>query len=347
MKAALVERPGVLSVRDVPAPEVDDYGVRCELLYGATCTGTDQHILYGRMPWPIHYPVILGHESIGRAVELGPRVRYFRQGDLITRVGAPPDPDGAYDVAWGGFAEFGLARDHRAMREDGLPAQAWHGHRVNQVLPAEFDPAAATMVITWRETFSYLTRMGVGRGAAVLVIGSGGNGLSFIAHASNIGAGAVAMIGSPGRLDAGRAAGASAGFDYHVPDEELVASLAGSFPEGFDFIIDAVGKTGQIDRVLPLLKPGGVIGIYGIDDFDDNAINPRRAKGTFTYYNGGYDEEEAHERVVAWVADGTLDASTWLDGAQTFALEDIEAAFQSLRERRMVKALIRLTCSGR
>jgi len=346
MKAALVERPGVLTVRNVPAPEAGDYDVLCELLYGATCTGTDQHIIHGRMPWPIHYPVILGHESVGRAVKLGPRVRHFRQGDLITRVGAPPAADGAYDVAWGGFAEFGIAKDHRAMQEDGLPEEAWNGFRVNQALPFGFDPAASTLIITWRETLSYLTRMGVGQGAAVLVIGSGGNGLAFVAHARNLGARGIVLVGSPGRFEAARAAGASACFDYHMPDEDLAAAIAAEIPDGFDFIIDAVGKAGQADRVMPLLKPGGAIGIYGIDDFHAAAIHPRRAQGTFTCYQGGYDEAEAHERVVAFVAAGKLDASIWLGNGPAFPLEGVCEAFQALQERRLVKALIELTCSG-
>ena len=82
------------------------------------------------------------------------------------------------------------------------------------------------------------------------------------------------------------------------------------------------------------------------DDAELREMN-RKLSAQFAIHQGGYDEEETHEQIVAWVADGKLDASTWLDGASAFALEDIEAAFQALRERRMVKALIRLTCSGR
>jgi len=48
MKAAILEKIGVLKVRDIPEPLVGDYDVLCEMLYGATCTGTDQHNIYGR-----------------------------------------------------------------------------------------------------------------------------------------------------------------------------------------------------------------------------------------------------------------------------------------------------------
>ena len=40
-------------------------------------------------------------------------------------------------------------------------------------------PAAATMMITWRETHSYISRLGVKPGSRLLILGSGGNGFSF------------------------------------------------------------------------------------------------------------------------------------------------------------------------
>ena len=341
MKAAIVEAQGILAIRDIPRPEVGDYDVLCEFLFGATCTGTDQHIIHNRTPWPIDYPVVLGHESVGRALELGPRVRHFSEGDLITRVGAPPTPDGTVGIMWGGFAEYGIARDHRAMREDGRPESEWSGYRVNRVVPPGITPQDATMIITWRETLSYLTRMGVGPAASLLVLGSGGNGLAFVAHAKNMGVERVAMIGSPAREQAARATGASMYLDYRA--DALDDALREAHPAGFDFIIDAVGKQGQIDRVLPALKPGGTVGIYGIDDFNGIAINPRRAPGTFTYAEPGYDEAETHDRVIAYMQEGKLDAGIWLDLDHPFPLADIGEAFEAVEGRRLIKALVQLS----
>jgi D-arabinose 1-dehydrogenase-like Zn-dependent alcohol dehydrogenase len=340
MKAAIAEAPGRLSVREIPVPRIGPYEALCEGLYGAVCTGTDQHLLAGRFPWPVKYPTVLGHESVGRVVEVGGKVRSFAAGDLVTRVGIPPAPDGAYSANWGGFVQYAVARDHWAMAEDGLPESEWRGHRVNQKLPEGTDPAGATMVITWRETLSYFQRLGIGPGARVLVLGSGGNGLSFAAHARNLGAAFVAMSGHPEREELARQAGAAACCDYRR--EDLAAALGRSSPEGFDCILDAVGKEGQLDRVLPLLKPGGTVGIYGIDDYGRCAIRPQRARGTFTFYNGGYDEAETHRQVLAFMAAGSLDPRLWLDLEHPFALAEIGQAFAALRARRLVKALIRL-----
>jgi D-arabinose 1-dehydrogenase-like Zn-dependent alcohol dehydrogenase len=340
MKAAIVQKPGTLVVSDIPQPQPGDYEALCEMLYGATCTGTDQHLIAGRFPWPVRYPTILGHESIGRVIAVGKRVHRFKVGDLVTRVGAPALPDVGLDINWGGYAEYGIARDHWAMREDGLPESEWGAYRVNQVLPPDFDPAAATMIITWRETLSYLTRMGVGEGAKLLVVGSGGNGLSFAAHGHNRGAAVVAMIGSAGRAETAHAVGVDDYYDYRAAN--LVETLQARYPQGFDFVIDAVGKAGQLDLVLPLAKHGGMVGIYGIDDYGQCTLNPTRARGTFTFYNGGYDEEETHTQVVAYVQQGKLKAEHWLDLQHPYKLTEINRAFDDLRTRKMVKAVIQL-----
>ncbi|MBM3497201.1 MAG: hypothetical protein FJX74_00900, partial [Armatimonadetes bacterium] len=174
MRAAVAEEPDRLVVREVLEPVTGEYDCLCVGLYGATCSGTDLHLLSGHPLFGIRFPTILGHESIGRVVACGPKVRHFRPGDLVTRMVNRSTPD--LRVHWGGYAERGLVQDWRAMQEDGATPEFTGIH---WVLPPDFDPAASTMIITWRETFSFLTRIGVGPGDKVLVIGTGGNGLAF------------------------------------------------------------------------------------------------------------------------------------------------------------------------
>src|SRR5688572_18641373 len=101
MKAAIVQEPGRLVVTDIPDPVLGPYDARCEVLYGAVCTGTDLHLIDGQFPWPVRYPTVLGHESIGRVVEVGDQVRNYQVGDLITRVGWLPPPGSELAVNWG------------------------------------------------------------------------------------------------------------------------------------------------------------------------------------------------------------------------------------------------------
>src|SRR5262249_34945073 len=144
MKAAIVKEPGRLVVEEVPDPKLGPYDVLCRQLYGATCVGTDLHIINNQFPWPVKYPTLLGHESVGRVVKVGEKVRYFKAGDVIARVCNLDPLNDELTSTWGGFAEFGLARDHRAMQEDGRPQSEWNRDRVNQIIPPEIDPCEAT-----------------------------------------------------------------------------------------------------------------------------------------------------------------------------------------------------------
>jgi 2-desacetyl-2-hydroxyethyl bacteriochlorophyllide A dehydrogenase len=327
-----------LVVRDVPEPRPGEYDALCQLEFGATCSGTDLHLIHGRFPWPVAYPTVIGHESVGRVVEVGRRVRNLSVGDLVARVGTPASED--VEAHWGGFAEYGIARDHRAAMEDGRPAHEWHGYRINEVIPPAIAPEAAPMIITWRETLSYITRMGIAAGRSVLVLGSGGNGLAFAAHASHIGAVEVAVVGAGPREGQARLAGATQYLDYRKPG--LHEALSALRSQGFDFIIDAVGKAAALDSVLPHLADQGTVGIYGIDDHGRCSLNPTRARGSFRVYQGGYDEAETHDAVVVRILDGRLDARTWLDTTGPFDLSDIGDAFEAVSRRRCVKALVRL-----
>lgn len=338
MKAAIIEKPFVLTVKDIPEAPMGEYDMRCKMLYGATCSGTDMHLINNTFPWPVNYPTVLGHESIGQVVDVGTRVRNFKVGDVITRVGTLPV--GEYDVNWGGFAEYGIARDHIAMKDDGLPTAEWYGNRVNQLLPHEFDPAAATMIITWRETYSYLTRMGFAPGNSLLVIGSGGNGLSFANHAANLGASKVAMIGSIARSEVAKNVGVNNFVDYHQPTQ--LEELNAEYPQGFDYILDVVGKKGQLDSALKFLRPGGSVSLYGMDDFGDCLLNPTHARGSFSYASYGYDEAEVHQQVLEYMQAGKLDAGNWLNLATPYALDDINEAFAAVKNRSLVKALVKL-----
>ncbi len=337
MKAAVVEEVGRLAVRgNVPQPEPGEYECLCELLFGAVCAGTDNHLINGDPPfcyW-IHPPFVLGHESIGEVVQCGAQVKNLKEGDLVARVGCPPIAD--LNAGWGGYAECGIATDWQAMKEDGRPEGEWNGTRAQQTLPAGTDPAAGTMFITWRETLSYTQRIGVKAGMTVLVIGSGGNGLAFANHARNLGA-KVFMVGSAGRADAAKAVGCEALFDYKAEDGWARAKEAVG---GADVVIDAVGKVGLANEGLKCLKSGGVIGIYGMDGAGKVTLDPGASQGTFTLYKGGYDEAETHGEAIGFFQDGKLDASIWL--SEPYPLDKINDAFAAVNNREAIKPLIRL-----
>jgi len=339
-KAAVIEKPGVIGVREVPMPEPGEYGALCKMLYGVTCTGTDTHLLHGRIPWRVDYPTVPGHESVGQVLETGPKVRYLKPGDIVTRVGLQePDCEKAgLHWNWGGFCSYGAAMDFKAMRDDGYSdAQLGH-YRYNHVIPPELDPRAATMVVTWRETLSYATRMGVSPGASVLVLGSGGVGLSYINVVKAMGASPVAAVGAKQRENAARKAGADYYADYRDPDMDKAFASRGEF----DFIIDAVAAPDGLGKVLRYLKPDGVCGIYGLETGTERVLIAPGASRGFRFYAGGYDEEEANEKIAGMVKAGALDATVSLDLDCPYELDDIAAAYEDMQNRKCIKALIKL-----
>jgi len=340
MKAVVVEAPGKIAVREMPMPEPGEYEALCELLYGAICSGTDLHLFFGHPPfchW-VRYPFVLGHESIGRVVKAGRKAKNLRPGDLVTRVGAPAAA--GINAGWGGFAEYGIAVDWQAMQADGHPATTWQQARVQRVLPSDISAAEATMLITWRETWSFITRMGFRPSQRLLVIGSGGNGLAFANHARNLGAAAVIILGSDKRAEVAAAVGAQL-VDYKTPNAgEQLKTLA---IDGFDAIIDAVGSAATLEAALPFLKPGGTIAIYGFDDAGASRIDVRRARGGFTFYQGGYDEAESHDAILRFMQAGLLQARYYLSNlSQPFPLTDIAEALTAVKERRAIKALVQI-----
>ncbi len=342
MKAALIEEFGSVDVKEMPEPQMGEYEALCVLLYGLTCTGTDTHIIDGSFPWISPLPTVLGHESVGRVVAIGRKVRNYQLGDLVTRVGTPRTPDGKISVTWGGFAEMGIARDHWAMCADGLPADQWFGSRHNQIVPAGVDPRVAPMFTTWRETLSYISRMGVTAQSSLLVAGSGANGLAYAVHALNLGAACVAMVGAASFEDsAKKRAGINLYFDYR--QSNLTERIEREFPGGFDFIIDAVGRIGLADQLLPCLKSGGKYGTYGLNDSGKITIAPHRARGAFTVHPCTYDEAEAHQHVSELVLQGKLKAGLWYDLGRPYPLTEIEAAFAAVRQRHSPKALVKLS----
>ncbi len=336
MKAAVVESIGKLTVREVPEPAMGDYEARCEMLFGAVCAGTDTHLIHVHAPfcyW-MKPPYILGHESVGRVTAVGAKVRNLKIGDVITRVGCPAVGD--VTCGWGGFAEIGIATDWRALQEDGK--EGWNDKTVQQILPPDIDPAVGTLFITWRETLSYITRMGVKPDVSVLVIGSGGNGLSFVSHARNLGATRITLVGSANRAPEAKLAGATACFDYRA--ETCWDQVKAAAPNGYDFVIDAVGKAAMTAQGQKALKTGGSLGVYGLDECGQIKLDTDR---TFTFFAGGYDEAEAHEAVLKFYRAGKLNPAVWFDRKQAFALKDINQAFEAVKSRKMIKPLIKLT----
>lgn len=338
MKAAVVTAPGLLELKDFPMPKPGPYQALCRMRYASTCTGTDLRLLSGDLPGSARIPFVLGHESIGEVIQTGSKVRFLKPGDLVSRTGVPRDEAQGMGSLYGAFAEYGLAVDWRAMQADGLPENEWRGYRAHLPVPDGLSAKAAPMLITWRETLSFAKRMGLTQGSRLLVIGSGGNGLAYAAHARHMGA-RCAVIGSETRRDLFVSYQVEPYVNFR--DGDAVAAFAEDMREpGFTHIIDVFGDHRTMNQMLPCVSAGGTLGVYGLDDYRTYSLSPFRARHGFTFYGGSYDEAETHEEVSRLALAGRLDAGDWYDMAHPVAFGDIAEAFRMLEQRRAVKYLI-------
>src|SRR5258706_6709296 len=87
MRAMLLRRPGdpdksqTLELSDVPRPEPMDGEIVVRVSVCGVCR-TDLDIVEGRVAAP-YYPVIPGHQIVGRVVEVGRGVGNRREGDRV------------------------------------------------------------------------------------------------------------------------------------------------------------------------------------------------------------------------------------------------------------------------
>jgi 2-desacetyl-2-hydroxyethyl bacteriochlorophyllide A dehydrogenase len=313
MRAVVVLGPGQVEVAEVPRPTPGPYQALAKMEACSFCSSTDVKIAYHQLPFVNEYPCILGHESVGRVVELGADVRYLREGDRLLRPTAvyPGMRLGDYASGWGGLAEYGLVTDVRAMVED-MQIQAGEVGGwllMHQKVPADMDPADATMLITLKETLSALQDMGMRPGARVLVVGDGMVGLSFARWAKISGAVRVVVAGHHAdRLARALELGADATVDSagRTLGEALAAGPSTTAGERFDFIIDAVGEGRIVEQTLSLLAPGGTLAVYGTSAHMQACLDVLHMPVGARLLRASTDEPRVHEQVLEAVRLGLM-----------------------------------------
>jgi D-arabinose 1-dehydrogenase-like Zn-dependent alcohol dehydrogenase len=87
MKAVAVLKPGKVAIVDIPMSKPGPYEVLVKSETAFICNATDRKIVQGHAAslgiGPDSYPLILGHETVGRVVEVAPKVTSFKLGDRI------------------------------------------------------------------------------------------------------------------------------------------------------------------------------------------------------------------------------------------------------------------------
>ena len=142
MKAITVEpkKPGTVRYEDVSEPDVREGSILVESIAAAVC-GTDHEIAEGKYGWapPGKTRLVLGHESLGRVIDPGPRSS-LKKGDLVAGIVRRPDPVPCPNCAVG---EYDMCRNgqytERGIKEiDGFMSERW---RIEPEYAIKVDPS--------------------------------------------------------------------------------------------------------------------------------------------------------------------------------------------------------------
>ncbi|MCL1921497.1 MAG: zinc-binding dehydrogenase [Kiritimatiellaeota bacterium] len=336
MRAVVIEKPEVITLRDVAVPEVGPYQALVKIDVAALCNATDGKLIAGHFPGVDTYPMVLGHEGTGIVCEVGAKVRSFAVGDRAIGGMVFSFKEGLAS-GWGGFCDYVLVNDHDAMVADGVADEA-HGwfecYEIQRKVDADIPAAEAALLCTWREVYGGIGDFNIQPKDKVLVYGAGPVGLSFVLFCKLMG---VKWVGLVDPLAHKRERALRMGADaVFTPDALDVA------PGSLDVVVDAVGSGAIVNAALPLIKLGGTIGVYGV--IAAPTLTVEKAKGPYNFnlivhqWPTRWREREAQAPLCAWIREGKLKAADFV--THTFPVEDITAAVAAVRSGEVVKCLL-------
>ncbi len=252
--------PTTIERRD-PGPK----DLSIEILYAGICH-SDIH--QARDEWGgARFPMVPGHEIVGRVTAVGAEVTKLRVGDLAgvgcmvdsCRVCGPCREDVEQ------FCESGCAFTYNSTEMD-RTTPTFGGYSTDLVvderfalrIPAGLDPAAAApLLCAGITTYSPLKRLGVKPGDRVGVVGLGGLGHMAVKLAASMGAEVTVLSTSRAKEADARRLGA-VGFEV-TNDEATFQKLAGRL----DVVIDTVSAPHDYNAYLGLLRPRGTMTLVG------------------------------------------------------------------------------------
>jgi len=240
-----------------------------EIKYAGICH-SDIHT--ARAEWgPAIYPLVPGHEIVGIVTKIGDQVTKFAVGDKVG-IGCFVDSCRECEQCRAGHEQFCTTKPYtiwtyNSIGRDGLPTAGGYSQAITVEqdyvirIPDEipFDKAAP-LLCAGITLYSPLKRWGAGPGKKVAIIGMGGLGHVGVQIAAKMGAEVVVISQTMGKKDDGLRFGAS---DYYATSEpERLRELRGSL----DLMVSTVAAVADLDAMLKLLKPGGVLVDVGLPE---------------------------------------------------------------------------------
>lgn len=254
-------------------PRADD--VVIEILYCGICH-TDLHYVqndWGRST----YPLVPGHEIIGRVISTGSDVKRFKPNDVVG-VGCMVDSCQhcfACNQGLEQYCEEAPTFTYNSRdRHDQMPTFGGYSEKiiVNEKfvlhIPEGLDPkGSAPLLCAGITTWSPLRHWRIGKGSNVGVIGLGGLGHMALKLAKGLDANVTLFTRSPGKEQDAHRLGA---------DNIVISTDTGqmdSVNNKFDLIIDTVPYTHDLNLYMPLLSINGTLVLVGYPGDLEPTIN--------------------------------------------------------------------------
>lgn len=340
-----LNKPFDVEFKEKPRPTIQHpRDVLVSVNYTGIC-GSDVHYwVEGRIgSFVVTNPMVLGHESSGTVLEVGPDVKTLQVGDRVAlepgtpcrycepclagkynlcpdmRFAATPPYDGTLTGVWSSPEDFCYKLpDHVSLQEGAL-----------------IEPLAVAVHI--------VRQAEIKPGQTVVVMGAGPVGLLCCAVAKAFGASKIVAVDiQASRLEfAAKYAATHTFTPARVSAEENAANLlkAAGLPNGADAVIDASGAEPSIQTSQHVVRRGGIYVQGGMGKPDINfpimtlCINEVTMKGSFRYGSGDY------KLAVEFVALGKVDVKALI--TDTVEFKDAENAFRSVKEGKGIKVLIK------
>ncbi|MBD1852463.1 NAD(P)-dependent alcohol dehydrogenase [Leptolyngbya sp. ST-U4] len=242
--------------------------VQIEILFCGICH-SDVHSV--RDEWSdfmsTTYPIVPGHEIVGRVTEVGSAVTKFKSGDVVG-VGCMVDSDGHCPNCKAGFEQFcqNAIFTYNSPDKHKTAPVTYGGYSNSIVVDQRFVlhvpdnlelAGVAPLLCAGITTYSPLRHWGVTEGKKAGVVGLGGLGHMGVKLAHAMGAHVVVFTTSPDKKEDALRLGA---------DEVVVSRNADEMQKhagSFDFILDTVSAKHDINAYLNLLRLDGNITLVG------------------------------------------------------------------------------------
>jgi uncharacterized zinc-type alcohol dehydrogenase-like protein len=257
-----------LASTTIPRRDPTDRDVQIEILFCGICH-SDLHAV--RNEWSefmaTTYPIVPGHEIVGRVTKVGTAVTKYKPGDLAA-VGCLVDSDHTCPQCKAGLENFcpNLTLTFNSQDKHGTAPVTYGGYSDSIVVdermvlrvPANLDLAgAAPLLCAGITTYSPMRHWNVGKGKKVGVAGLGGLGHMGVKFARAFGAHVVVFTTSPDKTEDALRLGAHEVVISRNADEMK------KHASSFDFILDTISAEHDINAYLNLLSRDGNLTLVG------------------------------------------------------------------------------------